>query len=181
MSRRWLVVAVALSCLLFGGGVARASATVPIRLDGDGLGIVSFGATASLATKTLTAVLGSPTGHPSAGCAGDYSQVAWHDLITQFRNGRFAGYRYVADGSTGISPTITTLRAAKVPKLATAAGITLGDTFAEVKHAYPVLRQSGTDFWRTASGIVFAFDAPGNAVATSAIYEIKNNVCPAAL
>lgn len=181
MDRRWLVVLVALGSLLFGGGVARASATVPIRLDGNGLGVVGFGASASMATKTLTAVLGAPTAHPSAGCAGDYSEIAWHDLIAQFRDGRFAGYRYLAGGLTGISPTIATLRAAKVPKLDTATGITLGDSFAEVKRAYPVLKQSGSFFWRTASGIVFAFDAPGNVAAASQIYEIKNNVCPAAL
>jgi hypothetical protein len=174
---RSLVAIVTLGCLVF-GGVARASATVPIRLDGDGLGVVSFGVSASSATTTLTAVLGAPTGHPSAGCDGDYSQVAWHDLIAQFRNGRFTGYRYVAGGLPGISPTITTLRAEKVPELATATGITLGDTFAEVKRAYPELRQSGSEFWRTASGIVFAFDAPGYATATSPIYEIKNDVCP---
>jgi hypothetical protein len=174
-------VLAALGCVLLGGAAARASATVPIRLDGNGLGVVSFGASAQSATKALTAVLGAPSAHPSAGCAGDYSEVAWHDLIAQFRNGRFSGYRYLAGGLSGISPTITTLRAAKVPKLDTATGITLGDTFAEVKHAYPRLSQSGTSFWRTAGGIVFAFDAPGNVVAASQVYEIKNDVCPAAL
>jgi hypothetical protein len=181
VERRWLVVLAALGCVLLGGGVAAASATVPMRLDGNGLGIVTFGASASSATKTLTAVLGAPTAHPSAGCAGDYSEVAWHDLIVQFRNGRFSGYRYLAGGLTGISPTITTLRAAKVPKLDTATGITLGDTFAEVKRANPRLSQSGSDFWRTANGIVFAFDASGNVAGASQIYEIKNDVCPAAL
>ena len=70
---------------------------------------------------------------------------------------------------------------ANVSVLDTATGITLGDSFAEVKRAYPVLKQSGSFFWRTASGIVFAFDAPGNVAAASQIYEIKNNVCPAAL
>lgn len=181
MERRFLVVIAILGSLLLDGGAVGATATASIRLDGNGLGIVSFGASSSSVTNRLTAVLGAPTGHPSAGCAGDYSQVAWHDLIAQFRNGRFSGYRYLAGGPAGVSPTITTLRSATVPKLATATGITLGDTFAEVRRAYPVLRQSGSDFWRTASGIVFAFDAPTDPVATSLIYEIKNDACPAAL
>jgi len=145
------------------------------------LGIVSFGAPSTLVTNKLSALLGAPTGHPPAGCDGDYSQVAWHDLIAQFRDGRFAGYRYVAGGSAGVSPTSTTLRSATRPKLATASGITLGDTFAEVRRAYPVLHQSGSNFWRTASGIVFAFDPATGHVTTSPIYEIKNDVCPAAL
>ena len=89
--------------------------------------------------------------------------MARSDRSVQERD-RFAGYRYLAGGSTGVSPTAKTLHAAKVPKLATSTGITLGDTFAEAKRAYPTLRQSGTDFWRTSSGIVFVLDAPGNAI-----------------
>jgi hypothetical protein len=53
---------------------------------------------------------------------------------------------------------------------------------AEVQHAYRSLHQSGTDFWRTAGGIVFAFDsAEANPGPRSPLYEIKDNVCPAAL
>lgn len=67
----------------------------------------------------------------------------------------------------------------QAPKLTTAAGITLGDTFVEVKHAYPALRQSGSDFWRTPSVVVFA--TSGKTVGASPIYEIKNDVCPGSL
>jgi hypothetical protein len=181
VGKRLLLVVAVLSCSLASGGAVAASTNEPIRLAGNGLGVVSFGSPTASTIRILTAVLGAPTGHPSAGCTGSYSQTAWHDLIAQFKNGRFAGYRYLAGGVAGITPTTKTLRTATVPKLATPAGITLEDTFAEVRHAYPTLRQSGTDFWRTPSGIVFGFDASGKAVAASPIYEIKNNVCPGSL
>jgi len=181
-------------CSLVGGGTANAvdrpqsrgaSATksAPIRLDGNGLGVVGFGATVSTATKVLTARLGAPTGHPSAGCTSAYNQTAWHDLIIQFKAGRFTGYRYVAGGWNGISPSSKTLHATVTPKLATSAGISLRSTMAEATRAYPSLRRSGTDFWRLSNGIVFAFytGAHANPSSTSPIYEIKNNVCPGSL
>ena len=181
MARRLVLVFAFLCCSLACANVVAASRKEPIRLEGNGLGIVSFGSPTALTTRILTAALGVPSGHPSAGCAGAYSQTEWHDLIVQFKDGRFVGYRFLAGGAAGITPTTTTLRTAAVPKLATGGGITLGDTFAEVKHAYPTLRQSGSDFWRTPAGIVFGFDASGRAFAASPIYEIKNNVCPGSL
>jgi hypothetical protein len=181
VARAWLVVVAVVFCSILDGGIAGASPTAVVRLEANGLGVVSFGATTSSAIKTITDVLGAPTGNPSVGCTGDYSQTAWHDLIAQFKNGRFAGYRYLAGGSSGLSPTTTSIRGAKIPRLATTTGITLGDTFAEVRLAYPMLEQSGSDAWRTSSGIVFAFFDEGDAVPTSPIYDIKNDVCPGAL
>jgi len=128
-----------------------------LQLDGSGLGLANFGEPAALSTEAITAVLGAPTGHPSAGCTGRYTQAAWHDLIVQFNEGRFTGYRYVAGGFDGVSPSRETLHAPVVPMIATAKRITLGSTMAEVKRAYRSLDRSGTDFWRTPSGIVFAF------------------------
>ena len=170
-----------MSYSILGGGIAAASPTAVVRLEANGLGVVSFGATMSSATKTISDVLGAPTGNPSAGCTGDYRQTAWHDLIAQFKNGRLAGYRYLAGGSSGLSPTTTSIHSAKIPRLATTTGITLGDTFAEARRAYPMLQQSGSDAWRTSGGIVFAFFGEGDAVPTSPIYEIKNDVCPETL
>jgi hypothetical protein len=153
-----------------------------VQLDGNGLGLANFGAPTAMTTEAITAVLGAPTGHPSAGCTEKYTQVAWHDLIVQFTDGRFTGYRYVAGGSNGVSPSLGTLHDPVVPTIATAAGITLGSTMADVERAYRSLHRSGTDFWRTPGGIVFAFySAEPNPSSPSPVYEIKDNVCPAAL
>ena len=152
-----------------------------IQLDGNGLGVVSFGATAASATKTLTAALGKPTGHPSAGCTSAYTETAWHDLIVQFFSGRFRGYRYVDAPPYGIAPSPKLLRAV-TPKLSTSVGITLGDTFADAKRAYPSLRQTGSEFWRTPAGIVFAFyQLKAPSLSSEPIYEIKNSICPGSL
>ncbi len=153
-----------------------------VQLDGNGLGLANFGAPAALTTEAITAVLGAATGHPSAGCTGKYTQAAWHDLIVQFNDGRFTGYRYVAGGSKGVSPSLATLHDPVVPTITTAKRITLGRTMAEVKRAYRSLHRSGTDFWRTPGGIVFAFySAEANPSSMSPVYEVKDNVCPAAL
>jgi hypothetical protein len=186
-----LVGAVASSSLLEGGLASAtnsrldpvtASMSMRVQLDGNGLGLAKFGAPAALATEAITAVLGAPTGHPSAGCTGKYAQVAWHDLIVQFTDDRFTGYRYVAGGSKGVSPSVATLHEAVVPMIATATRITLGSTVAEVRRAYRSLHRSGTDFWRTPSGIVFAFySSQANPSSLSPVYEIKDNVCPPSL
>jgi hypothetical protein len=158
------------------------STSAPIRLDGKGLGIVNFGASTSSATKTLSATLGTPTGHPGAGCTTAYSQTAWHDLIVQFKSGRFSGYRYVAGGWSGISPSTKSLHAVVTPKLATSTGITLGSTTAATKRAYPSVHQTGSDFWSTPTGIVFAFyELKATSSSAEPIYEIKNNVCPGSI
>jgi hypothetical protein len=183
--------AVASSSLVEGGSASAtssrldpltASMSMSVQLDGNGLGLAKFGAPAALTTEAINAVLGAPTGHPSAGCTGKYTQASWHDLIVQFTDGRFTGYRYVADGFDGVSPSLETLHAPVVPMIATAAGATLGSTMAEVRRAYRSLHRSGTDFWRTPSGVVFAFySSEANPSSSSPVYEIKDNVCPAAL
>ena len=96
--------------------------------------------------------------------------MAWHDLIAQFRSGRFSGYRYW-DGQAGrpISPRLTTAK-----------GVTLGTTFGVLRDAYP-LTQTGTFFW-SADGMTFGlagdtYPSPAGAV----IYEVSVSVCPAAL
>jgi len=139
-------------------------------LQGDGLGGLQFGTTERVATRELTAQLGAPTGHPAAGCVGGYSDVAWHDLIAQFKHGRFRGYRY----------WVTRPHQSITPKLATARGITLGSTFGQLRRLY-VLTQTATDFW-SAAGMTFGLNSATYPSPPSApIYEVKVNACPAAL
>jgi hypothetical protein len=160
---------------------AQRAAERAVRLDGDGLGVTKFGATASSATKAISAVLGKPTGHPAAACTPAYRQTAWLDLVVQFVAGRFRGYRYLDRGpNPEVAPTAAVVRAAR-PKLSTATGISLGSTLADAERAYPTLRRSATESYQTRSGITFSFWSPDNPNRNSRIYEIKNNACPAAI
>jgi hypothetical protein len=147
-------------------------------LAGNGLGIVHFGSSARSVATAISAKLGPPTGHPATACVGGYTEVAWHDLIVQFRHGRFSGYRYWVNGSGSPSPSASTVS----PKLQTAKGISLGSTFAQLKRSYR-LTQTGTDFWKAQNAIVFALDSQTHpSPPNSPVYEIKSyGVCPAAL
>jgi hypothetical protein len=154
---------------------ARHAAKPPtIELAGNGIRVVGFGSSVASVTKAVSAELGPPTGHPEAGCVGGYREVAWHDLILQFRHGRFSGYRYwLSIGAPGSTAS---------PRIATATGITLGSTLAQLRKAYD-LTQTGTDFWKSPNGIVFVLDSPTYpSPPASPIDEIKSaGVCPAAL
>jgi hypothetical protein len=146
---------------------------------------VQFGTSRAKAMAALQASLGQPnaTGF-NTGCGPGFSEVAWHDLIAEFRLGRFTGYRFVAGGYplTGpgspddhASPTST------APALSTARGITLGSTLKELRAAYPQLRRSGALKWMAAEGLVFV-EAPdtSNPVSPAArIAEIKIGTCGA--
>ena len=155
-----------------------ASAATPIVLAGNGLGVARFGTTSRVVTSAVSARLGPPTSHAAAVCAGGYSQVGWHDLIVQFRRGRFSAYRYWTNASGSPSPSASPVS----PRLQTAEGVTLGSTFARVKRSYR-LTQTGTDFWKAPNGIVFALGgATYPSPPSSPVYEIKSDgACPAAL
>ncbi len=175
------LLGVGAAALVLASAISPAAASSPgarpsVVLAGDGLGVAHFGSPARSVTDAISARLGSPTGIPAAGCVGGYTQVAWHDLIVQFRHGRFSGYRYWVNGS-GSASTL-----AVSPKLVTARGISLGSTFAEVKRRYR-LTQTGTDFWKSHDGIVFALESQSHpSPPGSLVYEIKSyGVCPAAL
>ncbi len=159
---------------------AAAASSTAIVLRGDGLGVAHFGSSARSVTKAVSARLGAATGHPDAGCVGGYTEVAWHDLIVQFRRGRFSGYRYWVNGSGSPSPSPSASTIA--PRLQTAKGITLGSTFAELKRTYR-LTQTGTDFWKAPNDVVFGLDSGTYpSPPSSSIYEIKSSgACPAAL
>jgi len=147
-----LVFVVACSSILSGGIAlsaaspkrARVSAkTSTVRLNGNGLGVTGYGAARSSATKAISAVLGNPTGHPSADCTSKYFQTAWHDLVVQFVAGRFRGYRYLDGGDRALAPTRAVLRSVR-PRLSTTKGISLGSSLADAKRAYRTLRRSAT-------------------------------------
>ncbi len=183
-SLRPVLTGLAVSLLALGASAAVSApggATVrhSVELAGNGLGVVNFGSSLGSVTKAVSAKLGPPTGHPSAGCVGGYSQVAWHNLIAQFRHGRFTGYRYWTLNASGkpLEPGATVS-----PRLKTAKGITLGSTFAQLKDLYK-LTQTGTDFWKAPNGIVFALNSPTYPSPPGApIYEIKTfGVCPPSL
>jgi len=157
---------------------AHSSSKTSVLLAGNGLGVARFGSSARSVTRAVSARLGAPTGHPGAGCVGGYTEVAWHDLIVQFRHGRFSGYRYWVNGSGSPPPSASAI----APRLQTAKGITLGSTFAELKRTYR-LTQTGTDFWKAPNDIVFALNSETYpSPPSSPIYEIKTyGVCPAAI
>ena len=152
------------------GGMAAAAGNGHPTLRGDGLGSVRIGTIERVAVKDLAAQLGPPSDHPSPGCVGGYSDVAWRDLIVQFKQGRFSGYRY----------WVTRPHQSLAPRLATARGITLGSTFGQLRHLY-ALTQTGTDYW-SAAGMTFGLDSAAYPSPPSApIYEVKVSACPAAL
>jgi hypothetical protein len=145
-----------------------------VTLEGNGLSVVRLGASESKVVKAVSARLGRPSGHPESGCGSRYAQVAWHDLALQFMHGRFTGYRYATS-------TDGTYTAQVSPRLRTSVGATLGTTLGQLRKVYH-LRQSGTDFWRSADGIVFAVSgAAYPSPPTAPIYEIKLAACPAAV
>ena len=170
-----LSVALCSAAISAAAGPVLAGAASPresrVVLQGSALGPVRLGTTQRSATTKLTLLLGHPTGYLPPGCVGGYRNVEWSDLIAQFKQGRLVGYRY----------WITKPNQKVTPRLFTAAGITLGSTFAAVKRAYPHLTQTGTDFWNS-GGLTFGLASSRYPSPPSApVYEIKVNACPAAL
>lgn len=154
-------------------GPAGGSRVSHVTLQASGLGPVKFGATQKAAVSRLSELLGHrPTGHSSSVCVGGIKNVSWNDLVVQFKKGQFSGYRYWV---TQANPTVW-------PKLATANGITLGNSFSTLQDRYGrSLRQTGTDFW-SAGQLTFGINSGSSpAPPNSPVYEIKVAVCPAAL
>jgi hypothetical protein len=133
--------------------------------------------------SSLRALFGTPTWHgENTGCGPRYTEVEWGDLVAEFRAKIFTGYRY-ADGGyplptpgAGRVPSRTT----PFPRLATANGITLGSTLAELRQRYGTLQLIGADDWRAANGLIFVDNANRDPVPPSSrIIEIKINTCGA--
>jgi stage V sporulation protein SpoVS len=152
-------------------------------LEPNGIGSVYFGRSKVKAVAALRALLGKPnaTGVNTA-CGPAFTEVAWHDLIAEFRHGTFTGYRYVRGGYPLTTPGSARDRVSatsRTPALATARGLTLGSTLREVRAAYPGLIQSGALKWKVPNGLVFveASDTGKPAAATATIAEIKAGTC----
>jgi len=134
-----------------------------VALGPHGVGRTHFGLTKAMTVAALTQLFGPPTSRgPNTGCRPRYTEVVWGGLSAEFRSNVFSGYRY---------------RSAK-PKLATAAGISLGNTLAQVRAAYGKLGFVGTDRWRAPNGLVFYDDAMRDPEPPSSrIVEIKIGTC----
>lgn len=125
----------------------------------DGVGSVIFGVSKARAVASLSKILGRPSAAGiSKACGPRFTEVAWHDLIAEFRNGTFTGYRFVDGGwplwtSRTLHQPPSTVHA--LPPLDTDRGITLGSTLRELRSAYVTLAQSGAVEWTAANGLRF--------------------------
>ena len=164
--------AVAVAAIEFAGSGA---------LGADGIGRVRFGLSRRRAMAELRRRFGAPSAEGvNTGCGPRYREVVWGDLVTEFRLGRFSGYRYVRAGYEIVIPHGPSAPAPRGPTagLATAKGITIGSTLAQVRAAYRPLTSVGTDRWKAANGIVFVDGAKRDPVPPSSrIIEIKSSTC----
>jgi hypothetical protein len=149
----------------------------------NGIGKVHFGLSKVKAVAALQALLGKPSATGiNTGCGSAFTEVAWHDLIAEFRHGTFTGYRYVSGGyplTTPGSPHDPVSAMSPTPALATTRGLTLGSKLSELRAAYPGLIHSGALKWTVPAGLVFAeaSDTKKPNAATATIAEIKTGTC----
>ena len=138
---------------------------VSLVLGAHGIGPVRFGTPKPQAVAALSRILGQPTSRAvNPGCGARYTEADWGDLEAEFRRGSFSGYRYLDRG--------------QLPTLATAKGITIGSSLAELRAAYGRLGDGGTDRWRAPNGLVFYDDAMRDPIPPSSlIIEIKIGTC----
>jgi hypothetical protein len=149
-------------------------------LEADGIGTVRFGLPKTTAVAELSNLFGDPSARfVNSGCGARYTEVAWGELYAEFRLDKFSGYRYLPNGWPPRSyahrpapPKVVS------PRIATARGITLGSTLAQVKAAYRPLKHIATDGWQAANRLVFVDDARHDPIPpTSRIIEIKIGTC----
>jgi hypothetical protein len=174
-----LCAAVVVGVMAASGGAAKLSAPV---LQPHGIGAVRFG-TAKLKTVTeLSHLFGVPSARGiNSACGARYTEVEWGDLVTEFRSGRFSGFRLIKGGyplRTAGSPREQSPSKSVSPKLAVSAGVSLGSTVAELRAAYRPLQRIGADMWRSTDGLIFVDDAKRDPVPpTSRVIEIKIGTC----
>jgi hypothetical protein len=166
------------ACALTASGEGRSSR--PLILGPGGIGAVRFGLAKTETVAALAALFGAPVARGvNTGCGPRYTEVVWADLAVEFRSNRFSGYRYIEGGypiSTPGSPREP--RPTKItPRLATATGITLGSTLAQVRVAYPPLQRIGADWWQAKDGLVFIDNAKRDPVPPTSHIEIKTGTC----
>jgi hypothetical protein len=158
------------------GFAAGSSADARPTLGPQGVGGVRFGLTKATAVAELRGLFGAPTSRGvNTGCGPRYTEVEWHDLIAEFRLGRFTGFRFVLGGwplTTAGSPR-ELVRTGVVPQLVTHAGVTLGTPLADARRDYGTLRFDGVDRWRAADGLVLRTSESS----PPRIVEIKVGTC----
>jgi hypothetical protein len=164
------------------GALSPPSAKRP-ELTSNGIANAQFGLSKAKAVAALQALLGKPNATGiNTGCGPAFTEVAWHDLIAEFRHGTFTGYRYVSGGyplTTAGSPRDPVTPTSRIPALTTARGITLGSTLRELRAAYPRVIQSGALRWTGPNGLIFveASQTSKPTSPTAAIAEIKTGTC----
>jgi hypothetical protein len=174
-----VAVAIVAATLVAGAGGAPA-ARGPI-LQAHEVGTVRFGMRKGEAVARLRVLFGAPSARGvNTGCGARYTEVEWGDFVAEFRLGVFSGYRFVRGGyplTTAGSPRDASPPAGVSPALATARGITLGSTLAELRALYR-LRRAGANLWRAPNGLLFVDDAKRDPVPpASRIVEIKTGTC----
>ena len=148
-----------------------------------GVGAARFGESKSQALAALTRQFGRPSARGvNTGCGRRYTEVAWGDVVAEFRGEVFSGYRYLVGGfplTTPGSPR-ERRRALISPRLTTAAGISLGSTLSTLRSVYKSLRPVGASRWQAANGLIFADDAKRDPESPSSrLVEIKIGTCGA--
>src|SRR5207302_32992 len=122
-----------------------------LTLGPSGIGTVRFGLTKAKAVAELSGLFGTPSARGlNTGCGPRYTEVEWGDLVAEFRLNEFSGFRYVKGGfplTTPGSPRESSPPKSASPKLATAKGISLGSTLAQLRAAYGQLRSIGAGRW----------------------------------
>jgi hypothetical protein len=92
-----LLVCVVLS--LPDGASGKGPASALSYLNSNGIGPAHFGTPQRAVIAALRPSLGKPNATGiNTGCGKNPAEVAWHDLIAEFRDGRFSGYRYIRGG-----------------------------------------------------------------------------------
>ena len=144
----------------------------------DGIDTVRFGVPKAAAVTELRHLFGALSAQGvNTGCGHRYTEVEWGDLVAEFRLGTFSGFRYLKRGwplTTPGSPREASPPKRVSPRLATAKGISLGSTLADLRRAYRSLRSVGTDKWRSATGLIFVDHAKHE---PAPIIEIKAGTC----
>jgi hypothetical protein len=125
----------------------------------------------------------SSLGRPNAlgintDCGKALTQVAWHDLIVEFRSGRFSGYRVIRGDwplTTQGSPRDRIPGAAAIPPLCTRAGVTSG----RLRSASHPLARTAALRWTASNGLTFTVPSTSRAPAapTNRTVAIQTGTC----
>jgi hypothetical protein len=150
--------------------VARYPAHFKYVLRADGIAGARLGEPESEVLSSLRQVLGNPRGRfvPNYLCGGADVAIYWQDLTTFFKDGRFVAYSYWAQQ---VDPWPSRL-------LATARGLTLGETPAYARRLYGrSFRTSGelggTWSLKTSSGILEGFTRGNSFIPRGTITTIQ--------